>query len=58
MKEKLSSQITPYKIYLSRRQFIKSSIASSLTTLIPSNLHAFHKTENLDYYNKLDYNDF
>ncbi len=57
MKEKLSSQITPYKIYLNRRKFIKSSIASLLTTLIPSNLYAFHRAENLDYNSKLDSND-
>ncbi len=52
-----NSEITPYKIYLNRRKFIKSSMATSIATSIPISLKANH-SDNSQIYNKyLDDND-
>ena len=52
-----NSEITPYKVYLNRRKFIKSSIASSIAASLPTSLKANH-SDNSEIYNKyLDDND-
>ena len=53
----LNSEITPYKFYINRRNFIKSSAASLITSLIPLNSHAFHNDSNKKISNQLDKND-
>ena len=53
----LNSEITPYKFYINRRNFIKSSSATVMASLIPSNSHAFHKDSNIKVANQLDEND-
>ncbi|PPR44970.1 MAG: Protein-methionine-sulfoxide reductase catalytic subunit MsrP [Alphaproteobacteria bacterium MarineAlpha5_Bin6] len=53
----LSSEITSYKFYINRRNFIKSSTASMVASLIPLNSHAFHKDTNINISNQLDKND-
>ena len=45
----LGSEITPYKTYLSRRQFIKSSLASVFTSTLAPNLYAEHKISSNQY---------
>ena len=51
------SEITPYKTYLTRRQFIQSSIATSITTTLSSNLYATHKKQDNQYSDQLSQND-
>ena len=52
-----NSEITPYKVYVNRRKFIKSSIATSIVASIPKSLNANH-SDNSEIYNKyLDDND-
>lgn len=51
------SEITPYKKYLTRRQFIQSSIATSIATTLPSNLYAAHEKQNNQYSDQLSQND-
>ena len=51
------SQITPYKIYANRRKFIKSSIATSIATLLPSSINAYHANTNNPYSDQLSEND-
>ena len=53
----LNSEITPYKFYINRRNFIKSSSAAVMASLIPSNSHAFHNDSNIKVANQLDEND-
>ena len=45
-----NSEITPYKVYLNRRKFIKSSIASSIAASLPTSLKANH-SDNSEIYN-------
>ena len=45
----LGSEITPYKTYLNRRQFVKSSLASVITSTLATNLYAEHKKSNYHY---------
>ena len=53
----LNSEITPYKVYLNRRKFIKSTISASIASSIPLALSANH-SDNSEIYNKyLDDND-
>ena len=49
----LGSEITPYKTYLNRRQFIQSSIASVMTSTLSSNLYAEHNKSNNQYSDQL-----
>ena len=52
-----NSEITPYKVYLNRRKFIKSSVATSIAASLPTSLKANH-SDNSEIYNKyLDDND-
>ena len=51
------SQIPSYKTYLTRRQFIKSSITSSIATMLASNLYAAHRKIENQYNVKLNKND-
>ena len=53
----LPSEITPYKNYLNRRKFIKSSIASSLVLGASTGLQANHVSNQNIYNNQLDEND-
>ena len=53
----LGSEITPYKTYLSRRTFMKSSIATSLTVSISNPLQAFHNEELNPYQTKINEED-
>ena len=53
----LESEITSYKTYLNRRQFIKSSIAISFSASLASKLHAFHVSPFNPYIGKLNAND-
>ncbi len=53
----LNSEITPYKFYINRRNFIKSSSAAVMASLIPSNSHAYHNDSNIKAVNQLDEND-
>ncbi len=52
-----NSEITPYKVYLNRRKFIKSSVTASIALSLPKSLKANH-SDNSEVYNKyLDDND-
>ena len=51
------SEITPHKIYLNRRQFVKSSIASAITSSVALNLHAAHQKSNNQYTDQLSEKD-
>ena len=51
------SEITPHKIYLNRRQFVKSSIASAITSSVAFNLHAAHHKSKYQYSNQLNEKD-
>jgi len=51
------SEITPYKTYINRRQFIKSSIATSIATSLTSNLYGDHINSSNKYINQLNEND-
>ena len=51
------SEITPYKIYANRRKFIKNSIVTTIATLLPSNINAFHTNTNNPYSDQLSVND-
>ena len=51
------SEVTSYKTYLTRRQFIQSSAASSITTLLTPNLYAAHQKQDNRYSNQLNQND-
>ena len=51
------SEITPHKIYLNRRQFVKSSIVSAITSSVTLNLHASHQKSNNQYSNQLNEKD-
>ena len=51
------SEITPYKIYLNRRQFVKRSIVSAITSSVAFNLHASHHKSNNKYLNQLNEKD-
>ena len=51
------SEITSYKTYLNRRQFIQSSIATSIATTLSSNLYATHEKQDNLYNNQLSQND-
>ena len=53
----LGSEITPYKIYLNRRKFIKSSIATVITSSLASNLYARHKNSSNRYTDQLSEKD-
>ena len=53
----LPSEITPYKNYLNRRKFIKSSIATSLVLGASTGLQANHVSNQNIYNNQLDEND-
>ena len=51
------SEITPYKTYLTRRQFVQSSIATSIATTLSSNLYATHEKQDNQYSDQLSQND-
>ena len=51
------SEVTSYKTYLTRRQFIKSSAASSITAILTPNLYAAHQKQDNRYSNQLNQND-
>ena len=51
------SEITPFKKYLTRRQFIQSSIATSIVTILSSNLNATHEKQDNKYSDQLNQND-
>ena len=51
------SEVTSYKTYLTRRQFIQSAAASSITTLLTPNLYAAHQKQDNQYSNQLNQND-
>ena len=53
----LGSEITPYKIYLNRRKFIKSSIATVITSSLASNLYGAHEKKDNQYNDQLSKND-
>ena len=53
----LPSEITPYKNYLNRRKFIKSSVATGLVLGTSTGLHANHSSDQNVYTNQLDEND-
>ena len=53
----LNSEITPHKLYINRRNFIKSSSASVIASLISLNSHAFHNDSNTKIVNQLDKKD-
>ncbi len=53
----LGSEITPYKTYLNRRQFIQSSFASVATFTLASNLYASHNKSQNQYSDQLSEND-
>ena len=53
----LSSEITPYKNYLNRRKFIKSSVAAGFLIGASNGLQANHLTNEGLYDNQLDEND-
>ena len=53
----IGSEITPYKTYLTRRQFIQSSIATSIATTLSSNLYATHEKQDNQYSDQLSQND-
>jgi len=51
------SEITPYKKYLTRRQFIQSSIATSIVSTLSSNLCATHEKQDNQYSDQVSQND-
>ncbi len=51
------SEITSYKAYLTRRQFIQSSTATLIGTTLSSNLYAAHKRKDNQYNDQLSQND-
>ncbi len=53
----LPSDITPYKNYLNRRKFIKSTVATSLVLGTSTGLQANHVSNQNIYNNQLDEND-
>jgi len=53
----LSSEITPYKNYINRRKFIKSSVAAGVFIGASTALEGSHLTEGNLYNNQLDEND-
>ena len=53
----LSSEITPYKNYLNRRKFIKSSVATGLVLGTPTGIQANHISDQNIYADQLDEND-
>ena len=53
----LPSEITPYKNYLNRRKFIKSSIATSLVLGASTGLQANHVSNQNIYNSQLDEKD-
>tara|TARA_Y100000590_G_scaffold465355_1_gene637426 strand:+ start:1519 stop:2439 length:921 start_codon:yes stop_codon:yes gene_type:complete len=57
MKKILSSEITPYSIYLNRRKFIKTASAFSLASTITFPTQALHTQESSKYNSQLDKND-
>ena len=52
-----NSEITPYKTYLNRRNFIKGSISTSIASTISMKVNAFHQSSNNIYSSQLDKND-
>jgi methionine sulfoxide reductase catalytic subunit len=52
-----TSEITPYKSYLNRRKFIKSSIAAGLVLGTSTGIHANHTSAKNIYEDHLDAND-
>ena len=57
MNKILSSEITPYNIYLNRREFVKTSILASVSTLLSTNVFSFHQQINDQYNVQLDRGD-
>ena len=53
----LSSEITPYKNYINRRKFIKSSVAAGVFIGASTTLKASHLAEDNPFNNQLDEND-
>ena len=53
----LGSEITPYKTYLNRRQFIQSSFVSATTFALSSNLYASHNKSQNQYSDQLSEKD-
>ena len=53
----LGSDITPYKIYLNRRQFMQSVAATSAVSLFSQSLEAKHNEDTYKYNTQLDEND-
>ena len=51
------SEITSYKAYLNRRQFIQSSIATLIGTTLSSNLYGAHEKKDNQYNDQLSQND-
>ena len=51
------SEITSYKAYLNRRQFIKSSTATLIGTTLSSNLYGAHERKDNQYNDQLSQND-
>ena len=50
----LSSEITPYSIYINRRKFIKGSVATAVSLGISNKLEGSHKDNGLKYKQFLD----
>ena len=57
MNKILSSEITPYSSYISRRKFIKSTAATSIFSSLSFVSYASHKDNSLQYSDKLDEGD-
>ena len=53
----ISSEITPYKNYLNRRKFIKSSLATGVVLGTSTGLQANHLSDENIYANQLDEKD-
>ena len=53
----LPSEITPYKNYINRRKFIKSSVAAGVFIGASTTLKASHLAEENPFNNQLDEND-
>ena len=51
------SEITSYKAYLNRRQFIQSSVATLIGTTLSSNLYGAHEKTDNQYNDQLSQND-
>ena len=51
------SEITSYKAYLNRRQFIQSSTATLIGTTLSSNLYGAHENKDNQYNDQLSHND-